>query len=206
MQRVCVVQNEECGVYGFVFHRDGEWISTVVDDNLYLKKWDFSEEFPVVYDPTGEKARKWRAQEQTGSESLYFARCDDPNETWLPLLEKAFAKVHGEYHAISGGWSGEAVEDMTGGVTSTIATKRVLSKDKFWKELAFGDGDFVFAMSAMGGGYFISHNSGVVLRHAYSILRATEEVDEEGRKFRFIQIRYVCRSQWALSFLLLQVR
>lgn len=191
MEKACVVQNEECGVYGFVFHRDGEWIPTVVDDNLYLKKLDFRDEWPGVYDPTGEKARKYRAQEQTGSEALYFAHCDDANETWLPLLEKAFAKVHGEYDAIAGGWSGEGVEDMTGGVTSTIATKRVLSKDRLWKELAFGEGDFVFAMSAMGGQYFPTQTSGVVLGHAYSIVRATEEVDEGGNKLRFVQIRYV---------------
>jgi Calpain family cysteine protease len=37
MDKVCVERNEECGVYGFVFYRDGEWISTVIDDNLYLR-------------------------------------------------------------------------------------------------------------------------------------------------------------------------
>lgn len=191
MQKTCVVHDAECGVYGFAFHRDGEWISTVVDDNLYLKHWDFGDKFSSpVYDPTGEKATKYRAQHQTGSEALCFAHCDDPNETWLPLLEKAFAKVHGEYSAIHAGWSGEAVEDMTGGVSSTIATKRVLSKDRLWRELAFGDGDFVFAMSAMGGRHpRHSQTSGVVLGHAYSILRATEEVDEDGNRFRFVQIR-----------------
>lgn len=37
MHKVCVARDAECGVYGFVFFRDGEWISTVVDDNLYLR-------------------------------------------------------------------------------------------------------------------------------------------------------------------------
>lgn len=26
--------------------------------------------------------------------SLYSARCIDPNETWLPLLQKAYAKAY----------------------------------------------------------------------------------------------------------------
>lgn len=37
MEQVCVARDAECGVYGFVFYRDGDWISTVVDDNLYLR-------------------------------------------------------------------------------------------------------------------------------------------------------------------------
>jgi hypothetical protein len=37
MDRLCVARDVECGVYGFVFHRDGEWISTIVDDNLLLR-------------------------------------------------------------------------------------------------------------------------------------------------------------------------
>lgn len=188
MERVCVVRDEECGVYGFVFYRDGEWISAVVDDNLYLKSADFRDECVDIYDPTGEKARKHRLQNQSGSEALYFGHCSDPNETWLPLMEKAYAKAHGDYNAIAGGWSGEAVEDMTGGVTTTVATKRVLRKERLWKELAYTDGDFVFSLSALG---LPISSSGVVLGHAYSILRATEEVDEDGSRVRLVQVRYV---------------
>lgn len=86
MEKICAVRNEEVGVYGFIFHRDGEWISTVVDDYLYLTESDFDLE---IYDATGKKARRHRKQKQSSSEALFFAKCRDPNETWLPLLEKA---------------------------------------------------------------------------------------------------------------------
>ncbi|KAH8591345.1 hypothetical protein B0O99DRAFT_632494 [Bisporella sp. PMI_857] len=187
MEKVCVARDEECGVYGFVFQRDGEWVSVVVDDNLYLRVTDF-DYYGDVYDATGRRARKHRERHQTGSEALYFARCEDPNETWLPILEKAYAKAHGDYEAISGGWPGEGVEDMTGGVTSTIVSNRVLSKDKLWKELANSDGEFVFALAAMGTGWD-RQKSGLALGHAYSILQSREEVDEDGKKVRLVQIR-----------------
>ena len=43
---------------------------------------------------------------QTGSKALYFAQCKDQNATWLPLLEKAYAKAHGDYGALEGGKNG----------------------------------------------------------------------------------------------------
>lgn len=188
MDKVCVVRDEEVGVYGFVFYRDGEWIPTVVDDTLYLSSPDF-DFFGDWYDSTQKRSREWRKRHQTGSEALYFAQCEDANETWLPLLEKAYAKVHGDYEAISGGFPGEAVEDMTGGVSTTVASNRVLRKDKLWKELVNADGSFVFSLSAIGTGWDVETKGGLMLGHAYSILKATEEVDEDGNKIRLVRIR-----------------
>lgn len=34
IEKVCVARDEAVGVYGFVFFRDGEWISEVIDDFL----------------------------------------------------------------------------------------------------------------------------------------------------------------------------
>lgn len=44
------------------------------------------------------------------------------------MLEKCFAKAHGDYHAISGGFGGEGIEDLTGGVTSELFTTDILDK------------------------------------------------------------------------------
>ena len=45
IDRVCVARDEQVGVYGFVFHRDGEWFSEIIDDKLYLKRPDYDESF-----------------------------------------------------------------------------------------------------------------------------------------------------------------
>lgn len=201
MDRICVVQDEECGVYGFVFHRDGAWFPVVVDDNLYLSEPDYSAD---RYDPTGKEARKYKTRFQTGSEALCFAKCAHANEIWLPLLEKAYAKVHGDYAAIAGGFPGEGVEDMTGGVTTTIDTNKVLSKDRLWKELLNTNKEFIFATgtpSSSGGDS--DFRSGLAYQHAYSVLEATEQADEKGNKVRLVRLRnpwgkrdYLGRGEW----------
>lgn len=103
-------RDEKVGVYGFVFHRDGEWIQTIIDDKLYLIASDWYE--TTDSKRTWEEVRRvdpeeeYRKANQTGSRALCFAQCSDENETWLPLLEKAFAKAHGDYSSIDGGFTG----------------------------------------------------------------------------------------------------
>ena len=108
IDRVCVARNEKVGVYGFVFHRDGEWFSEIIDDKLYLTKPDFDDLTEEERSQWNEQYRKdpeeeYRKAFQSGSQALYFAQCNDFNETWLPLLEKAYAKAHGDFAAIDGG-------------------------------------------------------------------------------------------------------
>lgn len=89
---------------------DGEWQHHIVDDQLYLRAAEYFEssvERQVWEDINRENAEEeYRKAFQTGSRSLYFAQCNDENETWLPLLEKAYAKAHGDYTAIEGGLVG----------------------------------------------------------------------------------------------------
>ncbi|KAJ0116929.1 Calpain-9 [Diaporthe amygdali] len=181
MDKICVARDEECGVYGFVFFRDGEWISTVVDDNLCLNSVDFDDAYSAAYDPSGKKAKKWKEQNQTGSEALFYASCEDSNETWLPLLEKAYAKIHGDYAATESGWAGEGVEDMSGGIATTINLNRILSKERLWQELLRANKDFIFTISTPGaeGGDSDSRN-GLTSQHAYTVLEAVEHENPWG--------------------------
>jgi len=135
LTRLCVAQEKEAGVYGFVFFRgglrrifpavlkafgllmivaDGEWVSEIIDDRLYLVRGDDelvrlavskgrSMDGPTRFDLDEPLWKEHREALQRGSKALYFASCVDSNETWLPLIEKAYAKVHGDYQAIAGG-------------------------------------------------------------------------------------------------------
>jgi hypothetical protein len=64
---------------------------------------------------------KYNKIARKGGKSLYFARSGTSGETWVPLIEKAYAKLHGDYNSLSGGFSGEAIEDLTGSVFCAVS-------------------------------------------------------------------------------------
>lgn len=121
VSRLCVDRDEAVGVYGFVFFRDGEWYPEVIDDRLFIHVSDGEDLFVGKYVPdeksyskrevgtinTGYNIQKLRDTLQKGGEALFFARCrSDSDSTWLPLLEKAYAKAHGDYFSTHGGQPG----------------------------------------------------------------------------------------------------
>ncbi|KAH8687438.1 hypothetical protein BGZ60DRAFT_363165 [Tricladium varicosporioides] len=178
IEKVCVARDEQIGVYGFVFYRDGEWISEIIDDKLYLIKPDYDESWEernMIEDRQRiDSEEDYRKIYQTNSGALYFAQCENPNETWLPLMEKAYAKAHGDYAAIEGGWTGEGLEDLTGGVTTELLSTDILDKEYFWnEELMKVNKDFLFGCSSSlfwGRGY----RKGIYEGHAYSIMKCVE--------------------------------
>ncbi|KAJ9138006.1 Cysteine proteinase, partial [Coniochaeta hoffmannii] len=183
IEKICVARDEAVGVYGFVFHRDGEWISEIIDDKLYLTKPDYDEVNleRIMWEDRDRinSEETYRKTYQANSGALYFAQCEHPNETWLPLLEKAYAKAHGDYAAIEGGFTGEGIEDLTGGVTSELFTTDILDKEYFWKEeLMKVNEQFLFGCSTGVWGRGWGERKGIMELHAYSVMRAVE-VDGE---------------------------
>ncbi|KAJ4185257.1 hypothetical protein NW767_002362 [Fusarium falciforme] len=179
IERLCVAHDQAVGVYGFVFYRDGEWISEIVDDYLYLTKPDYDESYldRVLFDNVErlDPEEAYRRIYQSNSGSLYFAQCQHPQETWLPLLEKCYAKAHGDYAAIEGGYGGEGIEDLTGGVSSELFANDILDKDYFWnEELLKVNKEFLFSCWTGVWGTGWGDRKGIIELHAYSIQKAVE--------------------------------
>ena len=147
LERTCVARDEAVGVYGFVFQRDGEWGAVVVDDQLYISNLELHDSGQYLQQLFKDDEEDYK-KHFFSSKALTFAKCADPNETWLPLLEKAYAKFHCDYSSLYGGFTGEGVEDLTGGVTSEIFTDDIMDSDLFWKDaLLKVNKDFLFGAS-----------------------------------------------------------
>ncbi|KDO29567.1 hypothetical protein SPRG_19933 [Saprolegnia parasitica CBS 223.65] len=184
IENICVARDEKVGVYGFIFFKDGEWQHVIIDDQLYVTHTDFDHAYESYI--ISDKA-KYKELLRTGSQALFFGKSSSARETWLPLLEKAYTKLHGDYKSVEGGFTGEGIEDLTGGVSTKVLMTDILNYDRFWaEEFSRTNVDTLFSA------YIIKKNSGLESRsdnglvhlHAYSILKA---VEVNGTRFLMIR-------------------
>lgn len=111
----------QVGCYPIRLFVDGAWSTVLIDDQL-----------PVTTSP--------RRPELTFQSSLAFSRSGSVEtggqQLWASLLEKAYAKVHGCYKAISGGEIAEALHDLTGAPTCTIDFDHLdFNSEVLWAQL-----------------------------------------------------------------------
>ncbi|KAJ7051144.1 cysteine proteinase [Mycena amicta] len=195
VEKYCVARDEQVGVYGFVFWRDTRWVSIIVDDLLYTSIPKY-EELSIAEKALFQNDKeKYNASARKGNKTLFFAKSGSLGETWVPLVEKAYAKLHGDYGSLC---SGYGIEDLTGGISSFIQCKDILDKDAFWtEELLKSNRDYLFACSFQGlnptrNGNFNATVSGLWGNHSYAVLRALEY----GGK-RFLVLRNPCgQAEW----------
>ncbi|KAK0437266.1 uncharacterized protein EV420DRAFT_1588780 [Desarmillaria tabescens] len=190
VEKFCVARDEKVGVYGFIFFRDNKWVDVVIDDLLYTSVPKFEELSRDEKELYHNDKALYNRSSRKGSATLYFAR------PGLPLIEKAYAKLHGSYSALSGGLACEAVEDLTGGVTCFIPSNDILDPDLFWtEELLKANHERLFGVSfseldSTRSGRPNITVSGLMGGHAYSVLRA---VECKGKRF------VVVRNPWGFS-------
>lgn len=155
------------GMFVFRFWQYGKWINIIVDDLL-----------PTIY-----------------GGQLLFVSSTDPNEFWVALLEKAYAKLYGCYAAIVGGFIPEALQDLTGGICQTIQLHdergRLKSTD-FYKDLFLDLLESYEQGGLMGTVINGSGESetplGLIRGHAYSITNVSV-MKYKDRKVSMIRIR-----------------
>ncbi|KAK5929962.1 hypothetical protein CgunFtcFv8_011150 [Champsocephalus gunnari] len=133
------------GCFTFKFWQYGQWEEVQVDDRL-----------------------------PTRDNSLIYLSSPERHEFWSSLLEKAYAKVKGGYRALNMGFPHEAMVDMTGGVTETLAASHLTRDPLAFLSQLLAKGALINCANCQGP-LEQRNELGIMFRHAYS-LTAVERV------------------------------
>lgn len=149
----------EQGIYRIKVCKNGEWVTVTVDDYI-----------PCYYNA-----------------GPMFARANG-NELWVLLLEKAYAKVHGNYQALRYGATGHGMMDLTGCPTRLYKfppekddiEEHEEMADQFWSYIHSADSRGFLITAETGGWDDVTENGGpsggggLVSGHAYSVMKIVE--------------------------------
>lgn len=146
------------GVYRLKLCKNGEWVTVTLDDY-----------FPCF--PLG---------------GPIFSK-NHGNELWVLLLEKAYAKLHGNYFSLRGGYASEALMDLTGCPTATFVfedddIRSRIDSIGFWDDIKGWDNEgYLLSVSTPGedrwseqGWVDEEENNGLSPGHAYTIVQIRE--------------------------------
>jgi len=161
-------QLNDVGIYQVNLCLDGKWTPIIIDSYL-----------PII---KSKKAAPQKPAQQefrgiVGDRDFVPAFCDVPKgQMWPALVEKAYAKAHGSYAQLSGGFIAEALADMTGAPTETLVfdgnQNHLEWRDMLWARLlSFQESGFLMGVATSRGG------EGLVGGHAYSVLDVLEFQD-----------------------------
>jgi hypothetical protein len=161
--KMVTFKDEKLGKYTFKFFKNGRPVFVTVDDLL-----------PV---------------DSSGTPS--GARSNIENHFWVPILEKAYAKLHGGYEQIGqGGQPCDSILEMIGGTEYSPPCK---SANAVFKTLTTNfDNTVLCCFSDLPPKMKAeeTNDKGVVKMHAYSIMQATEiKIPEDNKTYRLIKIR-----------------
>ena len=137
-------RTNSAGIYRVRLCKNGEWQSVTIDD---LIPCDSSTNKPV------------------------FSENNGP-ELWVVLLEKAYAKLHGSYLALKGGFAAEAFMDLTGAPAFSYFFKDYEDEVEslvFWNWMVTWHNQGYCLTAATDDG--VDEDSGMVPGHYYSITR-----------------------------------
>lgn len=135
----------KCGIYAVIFNISGKEVPVLVDDHFAVN-----------------------AQNKP-----HFARFAN-NKMWVPIMEKAWAKIHGSYWRCDGGYTTNAFQTFAGKPAYHMYHKKLTDVDSLWNRIASCDSkDYCIQGNSNGHEQGDrARTDGIVHGHAYSIISA----------------------------------
>ena len=167
------------GIWCFRFFKEMKWRYVIIDDRLPCNR---ANRLPI------------------------FGTCTNLTELWVPLIEKAYAKLHRCYESLISGFLDDALTDLTGLVSEKVKLhnnrdefphKSIESTDWLWGRLQTEcKNKTMLGCSVQGGAteHQVMENNmptGVLAGHAYGILDVFEIPKTGGKRpvSRLLRIR-----------------
>jgi len=117
--------------------------------------------------------------------------------TWMTILEKAYAKLMGNYAQLIGGWAARGVDTLTG-YPSDAMTHADVTESQLWDFLDSADdqSDIMNASSHSDPAGDTSTNAdGIAYSHAYSVIGTETITDLSGASHQLVRIRNPWKSE-----------
>jgi len=101
---------------------------------------------------------------------LLYGKCRNDKEFWVPLIEKAYAKLHGCYEALISGFIDDGLVDLTGfsprkQILTNNELKNIEDKNRLWETLInftkknFNDTELGKNKHSLKAAFFLKNNS-----------------------------------------------
>jgi hypothetical protein len=107
-------------------------------------------------------------------------------------MEKAWAKVKGNYHNAQGGFVQTGIRYMTGAPTETFTLTDYADQaaiDALWTTLkTYNDANYMLGAGTTGGSDSTRNSCGIVNGHAYSVL-SVFEITHSGTTYKMLMVR-----------------
>ncbi|KAJ8304739.1 hypothetical protein KUTeg_018322 [Tegillarca granosa] len=119
---------------------------------------------------------------------ILFAHSSDPNEFWVSLVEKAYAKLNKSYEALEYGFEADAFTDLTGGLAEWYSPSDLKEHDFYLIRAAFQSGAVIGCLSVDKEGKEERDKKGMVSNHSY-VITGVEEIPFQESTAKIIRVR-----------------
>ncbi|XP_050400927.1 calpain-9 [Patella vulgata] len=141
------------------FWQFGDWVDVYIDDRL-----------PTV---DGE---------------ILFAHSSDPNEFWVSLVEKAYAKLNKSYESLEYGFEADAFTDLTGGLAEWYNPAELKDSEFYLIRAAFLCGAVIGCLSIDKEEQSEYNRKGMISNHSY-VITGIEEIPYSDTAAKLIRVR-----------------